>query len=668
MLRTVVFICALVYWPWVWGIDHLSFKLGALNGHGWQAENVVMQLYADKPLKLTIHIASLQLAQLKQPLKKVQLQCFNAQYTTDQVACFEAQLQWGDIVNAKLSFSYRPVEKHIQFTIKRFVLAGGQITGQAQSTPQGWSAQLKINQVDMEQLRQQLQLFITLPSTWNLAGQSALTVAISHHDQVTQAQINGELTQLSFANAAGSQAGEHLKLEVALTVNAQPSTTQIQGHLTLYQGEIYSEPIYVGIDTTPVTLSIDLRWQPPYLTVHQFNYHHLNVLLLKGTAQLMTQPQWHIQQLELQLQSIELKKFYQYYLQAWLGAHWRVSGSITAYFNMSPEHQQLEAQLTQVKLEHTEKKMGLIDVQGTIQWHNSEKRMTQLQWSRAYLSALTLGPSQLRAQLSGRNIQLLETWRQPILDGQLLIEQFSLSHFGKDDIQWQLQAQLQSISLTQLTQQFQWPPLPERITLTLPQLHYAQQQLEMKTPLTLPIFEGKLMISSWQLKWTEVPILTIQRIELDKLNLHTMTQMTQFGAIQGQLSGYVKQLQFVNWQPVSFDAYLATPEDNRLPKKISQKAIENLTHLGGNGAINNLSRIILSLFEQFSYARLGLGCRLEKGICHMSGVEARDEGYYIVKGRGLPRIDVIGYIRQVDWTTLLNRLRRVTEKRTAIIQ
>ncbi|MDY6992104.1 MAG: hypothetical protein SVR94_05785, partial [Pseudomonadota bacterium] len=265
-------------------------------------------------------------------------------------------------------------------------------------------------------------------------------------------------------------------------------------------------------------------------------------------------------------------------------------------------------------------------------------------------------------------MELLAAWKQPLLDGYIVIQKLNLNQITQKNFQWQLQAQLQSISLTQLTQQFQWPPLQERLTVTLPQLYYHDQQLEMKTPLIVPIFEGTIKIHSWQLKFDPVPLLTVAHIKLEKLNLQAITQLTQFGGIQGQLSGNIHQLKLANWQPVTFDAYFATPEDNSLPKKISQKAINTLTHLGGNGAINNLSRLILSLFEQFSYARLGWGCRLNKGICHMSGVEAKDEGYYIVKGQGLPRIDVIGYIRQVDWPILLNRLRRVTEKRTAIIQ
>jgi len=355
----MILILTLIDLPWVWGIDQLSFKLGRLTGAGWQAQDVVMQLHAAQSITLRVNIASLTLAQLKQPLKKLQLKCVNAHYAVNEIACVDAQLQLGHELKARLAFSYRPLQKQIQLTIKQLNLAGGHISGQAKSTPQGWSAQLKINQVDMAQLHQKLQAFMNWAPSWNFSGQSVLTVDINHHEQATQAQITGEFTQLSFSNAAGSQAGEQLKLEVALKIIAQQTATQVQGKLTLRQGEVYSDPIYVGIDTTPATLTVDLLWHSPYLTLHQFKYNHVNVLLLKGNATLVTQPNWQLQQLDIKLQPTELKIFYQYYLQNWLGEQWRVSGLVTARFNMFAGQKQLWAQLTQVNIEQTEKQMGL---------------------------------------------------------------------------------------------------------------------------------------------------------------------------------------------------------------------------------------------------------------------------------------------------------------------
>jgi hypothetical protein len=70
---------------------------------------------------------------------------------------------------------------------------------------------------------------------------------------------------------------------------------------------------------------------------------------------------------------------------------------------------------------------------------------------------------------------------------------------------------------------------------------------------------------------------------------------------------------------------------------------------------------VLSVFDNFSYDKLGLGCNLNHGICELTGVATADYGYYIVKGGGLPRIDVMGYNSRIDWLVLQERLQRITQ-------
>ena len=52
----------------------------------------------------------------------------------------------------------------------------------------------------------------------------------------------------------------------------------------------------------------------------------------------------------------------------------------------------------------------------------------------------------------------------------------------------------------------------------------------------------------------------------------------------------------------------------------------------------------------------------------MMGVEAAEQGYYIIKGGGLPRIDVIGYNPRVDWNVLMRRLSRISKTDNLIIE
>jgi hypothetical protein len=126
-----------------------------------------------------------------------------------------------------------------------------------------------------------------------------------------------------------------------------------------------------------------------------------------------------------------------------------------------------------------------------------------------------------------------------------------------------------------------------------------------------------------------------------------------------------------NWQPVAFDASLHTPLDDKSPHRISQRAVENIGSIGGGGAgiTQALSSGLLRFFDDFKYDRLGISCRLENEICLMNGVApAPKGGYYLVKGEGVPRIDVIGGAQRVDWPRLVQQLIAVTESSGPVVR
>ena len=82
-----------------------------------------------------------------------------------------------------------------------------------------------------------------------------------------------------------------------------------------------------------------------------------------------------------------------------------------------------------------------------------------------------------------------------------------------------------------------------------------------------------------------------------------------------------------------------------------------------------VQRSVMGVFENFGYERIALSCVLRNGVCAMAGGEATVNGYYIVKGGGIPAINVMGYNHEVDWDELLNRLKRVTKgNRKAVVE
>jgi hypothetical protein len=196
--------------------------------------------------------------------------------------------------------------------------------------------------------------------------------------------------------------------------------------------------------------------------------------------------------------------------------------------------------------------------------------------------------------------------------------------------------------------------------------------LTLPAPLDAHVFDGRVRVSDLRLedafgKWPRLDA----DIELERLDLEQVTHAFSFGRITGRLSGRVHHLKLFDWMPVAFDAELHTPADDTATHRISQRAVATISSIGGSGASVTaaLSSGFLRFFQDFSYDRLGWSCRLENEVCAMNGIEAaKSGGFYIVKGEGLPRIDVIGNAERVDWPRLVEQLRAAMQSQGAEVK
>ena len=149
-------------------------------------------------------------------------------------------------------------------------------------------------------------------------------------------------------------------------------------------------------------------------------------------------------------------------------------------------------------------------------------------------------------------------------------------------------------------------------------------------------------------------------IAMRELDLDLVTNTFAFGKMTGRIDADVKGLEMVNWEPVRFEARVAS-SPGEYTRRISQAAVQNISALGGAGAAAAIQRSFLRFFETFGYSSLGWNCRLDNDVCHMGGIENVPQGYVLVRGGGIPAITVLGYNRSVGWSELLARLRRVTQ-------
>jgi hypothetical protein len=492
-----------------------------------------------------------------------------------------------------------------------------------------------------------------------------------------QAQVR----QLKANNSAGTLAAEQL------TVVSQGSLTRIlderapqgwrfKAAFGATHGQAYAEPIFMDLGKHALAVTTEGRWLAARrsVVIEKFTLEHEKALSATGYAVVDLGEKFAVPSLHVDIRRAELPGAYSMYLQPFMldGAFGSVevlgsiSGSVELAANLPVR---LAISLSEVSADDTRGRWSVAGLNGSVHWH-SDRQMrptaSSLHWQGARLLGLDIGAAGVQFATVDRDFIVHGATQIPVLDGSIQIAQLQVKDAGRPDMTLSMDATLWPISMQRLCTAFGWPIFGGQVSGRLANLQLSGGVLSIGTTLDAQVFDGSVRIANLRL---EEPLGQWPRfaadIDIDRLDLEQVTAAFEFGRITGRLSGRIEELRLFNWMPVAFDAFLYTTPNDRSEHRISQRAVENIGSLGGSasGVSAALSRGFLGLFENFRYDRLGIRCRLENEICAMHGVEAAPGGYYLVKGRGLPRIDVVANATRVDWPRLVRQLQAATQSR-----
>jgi hypothetical protein len=255
-------------------------------------------------------------------------------------------------------------------------------------------------------------------------------------------------------------------------------------------------------------------------------------------------------------------------------------------------------------------------------------------------------------------LKLEKPFAIPVLDGQLRVLGMSLHPAAATGERLQTSLALTEIDMAAFCRALGWPEFKGKLGGAVPSLRFVDDRIELGGGLSVNVFDGFVDITGMTLAqpFGAAPVLT-GNVALRQLDLSLLTSVFDFGSITGRLRGSIDGVRLVAWAPAAFKASLIADEGGR----ISQKAVNNLTSVGGGGIAGGLQGTVLKLFKTFGYKRIGLSCTLKGDVCSMGGLGPAKDGYAIVEGSGLPRLNVVGHQREVDWPTLVRRLKAATE-------
>jgi hypothetical protein len=292
----------------------------------------------------------------------------------------------------------------------------------------------------------------------------------------------------------------------------------------------------------------------------------------------------------------------------------------------------------------------------------------ELSWRSASVFRFGIGEAVLPLRFGDREVSLATPATIPLLDGSLDIDAFSVG-WREPSPDVSFDAVLVPVSMPLVSEALDWIPMQGQLSGVIPRVSLSGGTLQVGGSLLMRVFDGTVVVNNLRVSnlfgyW---PVLTAD-IRARDLDLELLTGTYEFGRITGRLEGEVEGLRLEEWRPVAFDASFRTPEDDRSRHRISQRAVDNIAGLAGGGASGAVSRGVLRFFDEFNYDRLGISCELRDGVCEMDGIAPAKNGFYLVKGGGIPRIDVVGFTRSTDWATLLDRLVSAAEGGTPVIE
>lgn len=662
-------------------LDRISLAMGDLQGAGWSLQELSLDLdwREDGGLRARLRAAR---ASLPPPLGEVHdlhLDCARLDLQATRIRCREGRLQaesdWLPGLSSGLGWELDRGTGALQLQLRDLRTPHGRLDAALQLRDGAWQATLEIHELELAGLPALAAPWYAEAQGWNLQGRLQGQLHLAGRDTMpTSLAADLQLRDLGYANAAGDQAGEGLALRLQAEGKTVSTGWELELEARTGQGQLYAAPMFLEFDpAAALELQASLAGGKQGIAVTAFRWEHPGILRAAGTARLAAVGMVP-EQVQLDIEQAIFPGAFTTYLQPWLldtsfldldtrgelmgGLHYQ-DGGIT----------QLQLELQDLDIDDPRDRFQVEGLAGRFDWaDDDQERRQQLRWARAQLYRVTLGALQVDIQTRGRQVNLAAPARLPVLDGSLLVDHFELDY--GTTMAWSLDAALTPVSMTALTQALDWPEMAGTLSGMIPSVRYVDGELQVGGTLLVGAFDGDITVRNLRM---EQPLGVVPRlwadILIDRVDLETLTRTFSFGRIEGRLDGAIEGLRLEAWKPVAFDAWLATPEDDSSRQRISQRAVDNLTNIGGGGVGGALSRGFLRFLEDFPYQAIGLRCRLENGICHMGGVEPAERGYYLVKGRFLPpRIDVIGYEEWVDWESLLERLRTVTAEEGPVVR
>jgi len=499
---------------------------------------------------------------------------------------------------------------------------------------------------------------------WISQGSSHGSLVVAWSDAgKTEIQYALEVDDLSFDSPEGQMAGESLQLESRGTVHVGAMTSaSIQGRIN--SGELLLGDFYRSFSDAPLDFAAQPALNETMLSINEINASDHSVLKLEGSAQLdLEDPEntlaFRINRLDLNFPGA-YKRYFETMAGVWTLDGLDLAGSVTWSGDwIDGAFQSGEFKLNDLTVvDNKRHRFAVTGLDATMRPgdHDFESRLS---WRGLLLGPINLGSGDMTLDSESGTFSLSKPLELHFLGGRNTFYELGLVFPEQiagagEDLDIKLQAELTGLDMEQLTTALDWPVFSGDLNGVIPGVKLDKGVFSVDGEIIIEVFDGRISVSDLNIErpFGVLPSLAAN-VDVYDLDLEQLTRTFSFGQISGRLDGYIHDLRLLDWRPVAFDAWFGTPERQAKSTGISRQAVNNLTTIGGGGATAALTGPLMKMFNNFSYRRLGLGCRLQNNICDVRGISEDDVSVLIMEGAGLPKIMIRAFNRSLDWPQLL---------------
>jgi hypothetical protein len=531
--------------------------------------------------------------------------------------------------------------------------------------------------VDLKFERQELEIFKGLDGLppeldWLSRGYIDAELKIRQPpDSPSDITVQMGIGNIGFDSPDGRFAAEALSMDVEVSALLSTwSKPDISG--AFRSGELLIDDFYRDFSDGAMEFALQPQWQNGKMDIRSIRLTDNHSLNVEGRLVLDSRPDSNSWKVEISQLELEFPGAYERYIEP-VAAAWTLNGlAVTGRLAWSGQwsagqFSSGDLGITDLSIVDTQRRRFAVTGLDARMRPGDHAFDSRLAWRGLLLGRINLGQGEVALDSEPGKFAIVQPLVLEVLGGRLNLQELKVilpggsgEAAGEPDIR--LRAGLEEMDMEQLTAAFGWPSFSGKISGQIPGVKFEDGVLEVEGEILVNVFDGLLTLEDLRIErpFGVLPSLAAN-VEAENLDLELLTSTFSFGRISGRIDGYVRDLRMLDWKPVAFDAWLGTPENQRGSKGISRQAVNHLTTLGGGSATTALTSPIMRLFNNFSYKRLGLGCRMQNNICEVRGVSEDNVSVLIMEGAGVPKITIKVFNRSVDWPQLLAQLVAASE-------